>query len=193
MVKNVHDKMNESTQELIKDTFLDLIEENGFNNVTIKNLSLRANINRGTFYFHYLDKFNLIEQMENQLLEGLKQYMHAFDILEMIICKGQNIPYAPLVQVFQYLKQNGRLLNILLGAKGDSAFPKKMKLFLKDGIFADYIENIEDPTISKVYVSSFATSAFLGIIEDWLNSNMIETPEEMAIIYLKIKFYGMNI
>ncbi|WP_397386511.1 TetR-like C-terminal domain-containing protein [Paenibacillus terrigena] len=44
----------------------------------------------------------------------------------------------------------------------------------------------------ETYFSAFGTAAYLGIIEDWLNNGMQESPEEMAMIYLKIKFFGMK-
>ena len=38
------------TKKLIKDAFFSLIEEQGFEGVTVKQLTERAGINRGTFY-----------------------------------------------------------------------------------------------------------------------------------------------
>lgn len=171
---------------------MQLVEEKGFSSVTVRDLTLRAKINRGTFYLHYLDKFDLIEQMETELLNGLIQYMQMLNVEEMMKCNKGNTPYPPLVKVFQYLQQNARLLRGLLGPTGDPAFSQKMKQFLKDGIFAEFINNLVDPTIPKTYFAAFATSAYLGIIENWLNNDMQQTPEEMAIIYLKIKYFGMK-
>jgi AcrR family transcriptional regulator len=193
MTERVHEQMAERTRLLIKETLMLLIEEKGFSNVTVKDLTLKAGINRGTFYLHYLDKYDLLEQMEIELLEGLEEYMHILNYQEMLESHKANTPYDPLVQVFQYLKQKGRILSGLLGAKGDPAFSQKLKLFLKNGIFAGLIDSFEDDSIPKQYFSAFATSAYLGIIEDWLYSDMKQSPEEMAIIYVKIKFFGMKL
>lgn len=192
MAEKIHDQMVERTRRLIQDTMLLLIEDKGFSHVTVRNLTQKARINRGTFYLHYLDKYDLIEQMEDELLNGLRQSMHTIKYPDMLQCYEENAPCFPLVEVFRYLKQNGRLLKGLLGPKGDPAFSQKMRLFLKDGIFADFIDSLEDETISKSYFSAFATSAYLGIIEDWLNHGMQQSPEEMAVIYAKIKFFGMK-
>lgn len=193
MTERVHEQMAERTRQLIKESLMQLIEEKGFSNVTVKDLTLTAGINRGTFYLHYLDKYDLLEQMEIELLEGLEEYMHILNYQEMLECHKANTPYDPLVQVFQYLKQKGRILSGLLGAKGDPAFSQKLKSFLKNGVFAGLIDSFQDESIPKQYFSAFATSAYLGIIEDWLNSDMKQSSEEMAIIYVKIKFFGMNL
>jgi AcrR family transcriptional regulator len=190
MADKIHDQMVERTRRLIKETLLILIEEKGFGNVTVRDLTLRAKINRGTFYLHYQDKYDLIEQMEQEFLNGLRQCMHLLNYEDIMQCHMESTPYFPLVEVFQYLKQNSRLLKGLLGEKGDPAFSQKMRLFLRDGFFKDFIETIEDESIPKSYFSAFATSAYLGVIEDWLNNEMQQSPEEMAIIYVKIKFFG---
>lgn len=44
-------------------------------------------------------------------------------------------------------------------------------------------------TIPSDYISSFATSAFLGLIEQWLDNALAESPEEMADMYIKIIFF----
>lgn len=43
--------------------------------------------------------------------------------------------------------------------------------------------------IPSDYLSSFATSAFLGLIEQWLDNDLIESPEEMADMYIQIIFF----
>ncbi|WP_314590930.1 helix-turn-helix domain-containing protein [Paenibacillus terrigena] len=131
MAEKIHDQMVERTRQLIKETLIRLIEEKGFSNVTVRDLTLHAKINRGTFYRHYLDKYDLLEQLENELLLGLQQHMHTLHYQEMLISHEENKPHFPLVEVFRYLKQKGPILKALLGAKGDPAFSQKMKLFLE--------------------------------------------------------------
>lgn len=192
MADKVHDRMVERTRRLIKETLLLLIEEKGFGNVTVRDLTHRAKINRGTFYLHYLDKFDLLESVESGLLDGLQQHMRALDYQEMMDSHKQNKPHAPLVDVFRYLKQNGPILRALLGAKGDPAFSPRLKESLKNGIFKEINDHFQDISIPSEYFSAFATSAYLGVIEDWLNSGMRQSPEEMAVIYVKIKFFAIK-
>ncbi|MCS7461291.1 TetR/AcrR family transcriptional regulator [Paenibacillus doosanensis] len=192
MTETMHDRMVARTRQLLKETLLLMMEETGFSDVTVRDLTLKANVNRGTFYLHYRDKYDLIEQMEDELLVGLQKNMNSLNYQEMLECSKLNIPYSPLVEVFQYLNANGRILKSLLGTKGDPAFPHKLKLSLNNGIFEVLNDRIHDPSIPNAYVSAFATSALLGIIEYWLNNEMRQTPEEIALIYLKIKFYHLQ-
>ncbi|SFC91967.1 transcriptional regulator, TetR family [Bacillus sp. OV322] len=40
---------------------MELIEENGLDVLTVKDITMRAKINRGTFYAHYQDKYECEE------------------------------------------------------------------------------------------------------------------------------------
>jgi len=190
MTEKVHDQMVARTRQLLKETLIHLIEEKGFNSITVRDLTLKANLNRGTFYLHYHDKYDLIEHIEDELLDGLRQYMLSLNLQDMIKHHVENTPYPQMVQVFQYIKANGRVFKGLLGSKGDPAFQKKMKAFLKNSFFAEVIKNQNDASIPEESFSAYATSAYLGIIEEWLENDMLYTPEKMAIIYSKIKFFG---
>ena len=48
------------TQEALKKALIELMTEKSFDNITIQDLSDRANVSRGTIYLHYLDKFDLL-------------------------------------------------------------------------------------------------------------------------------------
>src|SRR5215468_11127196 len=50
------------TQKLILDALLDLTVEKGFSNVTVRDITQKAGINRATFYRHYQDKFDLLDR-----------------------------------------------------------------------------------------------------------------------------------
>jgi len=51
------------TKNLIKESFVKLLEEKDFKYITIKDITTKATINRATFYAHYLDKYILLEEL----------------------------------------------------------------------------------------------------------------------------------
>ncbi|WP_054637466.1 TetR/AcrR family transcriptional regulator [Thalassobacillus sp. C254] len=65
---NSNDRRVARTRTLIRNTFAELIVEKGLDRVTIKDLTERADINRGTFYLHFQDKYDLLEQSEEKFL-----------------------------------------------------------------------------------------------------------------------------
>ncbi|WMT38879.1 helix-turn-helix domain-containing protein [Paenibacillus sp. D2_2] len=71
MMESSRDKRVMRTKAVIREALTQLIEEKGFEALTVKDITTRAEINRGTFYLHYRDKYDLLEQSEQELIQGL--------------------------------------------------------------------------------------------------------------------------
>lgn len=56
------DRRSRRSRELLKRSFLELMREKGFTAMTIRDITDRADVHRGTFYAHFPDKFALLEQ-----------------------------------------------------------------------------------------------------------------------------------
>jgi len=59
------------TKEAIRAAFIELLDEKGFNSITVKDITTRAHVNRSTFYMHYEDKYDLMEQLQRDVLEQI--------------------------------------------------------------------------------------------------------------------------
>ena len=55
------------TRKLLQEAFIALTVEKGFAAITVRDITQRARVNRSTFYRHYLDKYDLLEQYMNEL------------------------------------------------------------------------------------------------------------------------------
>ncbi|WP_249662604.1 TetR/AcrR family transcriptional regulator, partial [Lysinibacillus fusiformis] len=69
-----HEKMILVSKQAIKKVFIQQVEEVGFERVTVKNLALAVQINRGTFYLHYTDKYDVMEDLQQELIMELERY-----------------------------------------------------------------------------------------------------------------------
>lgn len=67
------DRRIRKTKEAIKYALIDLLKHKTLEKITIKDITESADINRGTFYLHYLDKYDLLEQIEDEYIERLSQ------------------------------------------------------------------------------------------------------------------------
>ena len=188
----IYDEMNEKTKEKIQQSMLKLLQEKHFMKVSVQDISLGAGINRGTFYLHYQDKYDVIEQMEATLLNGLEIHLNRLvpEKLMKEAEKGEISMHA--VAVFHYIKTNATLFQVLLGENNHFGFHKRLKQFFVEH-FGKKMK-VNDAFFSKLslpddYLSAFATSAFLGLIEEWLEKGLAETPDEMAEMYIRIIFF----
>ncbi|KMY50233.1 TetR/AcrR family transcriptional regulator [Peribacillus loiseleuriae] len=180
------------TKRMIRDALTDLMEEKGLEGFTVKDLTEKADINRGTFYLHYQDKYDLLEKSENEIIEEMYEFLKEINP-DLINQSGlQNEPLPFLVNLFENIEKNARFMKLILGPKGDPAFQVKLKQFMKINFLGKIMEksNNESLSVPIEQLIAYVTSAHLGVIQQWLNSGMQQSPREMALTLLKITFYG---
>lgn len=191
---SVHEKMNFETKQAIKKVFIQQVEEVGFERVTVKNLALAAQINRGTFYLHYMDKYDVMEDLQQELLMELERYVKHVQPVEAFQTLKMGQFYQPFIKVITCIKEHATAFRMLLGEQGSPAFTQKMKT-----IFGNHIldrlsvirEEVKDPEFQQ-YLQAFIASAILGVIQEWLdkgNENL--TVEEMVALHFRLlRFLG---
>lgn len=186
---SVHDKMIYETKKAIKNALLLQMEEVGFQHVTVKNLARIANINRGTFYLHYADKFEVIEELQQELLNELESYVEKVQPVEAFLTLQKGHLYQPFVVVIEFIKARASVFRVLLGEQGSPAFSRRMKAVFSDNILQKLSlsqTEVLDPVFSK-YFQAFLTSAILGVIQEWLEGEDEDfSVEEMATIHFRI-------
>lgn len=193
---SVHEMMNYETKQAIKKALLMQMEEIGFQRVTVKNLALTAKINRGTFYLHYTDKFEVMEDLQQELLNGLEGYVKKVQPLEAFHALQNGRLYQPFVVVIQFIKEHATAFRVILGERGSPDFSKRMKQVFSDQIL-EKLSLIQgemlDPDFRQ-YIQAFITSAILGVIQEWLEKgNEDLSVEEMATIHFRLLRFLRNL
>ena len=67
------DRRIKYTKKIIKETFLNLLEEKELNKITVSEICRISDINRATFYRYYLDVFDLFDKIQDEFVECLKE------------------------------------------------------------------------------------------------------------------------
>ena len=67
------DQRTRLTKMLIRKAFTELLREKPVQNITVKELCQTAGINRGTFYSHYTDIYDLLQQIEDEITEEFQK------------------------------------------------------------------------------------------------------------------------
>lgn len=170
------------TRRMIKEAFLELMSTIGFPKITVENLAKKAFISRNTFYLHYTDKFDLLNQLEDEILDGLKKIMMDLPF-EMNISKGF-VGDLPFLRAYEYIEENREFFSLIMGKAGDPAFLRKLQETIKSIM-------LEKNMVSKLRVPErYAIALIIGVqtsvINEWLNSGMKETPGELASILISI-------
>jgi AcrR family transcriptional regulator len=193
MLKSPNDRRAVKTKKIIKEVLYELMEEKGFNDISITDLTTRADINRGTFYLHYTDKFDLLEQVENEFIEELNEYTKDNILINFLTDNSLNSPPPFMVKLFQYMKENAKFMKVILGPNGSPSFKLKLKKLLAVNLFHNHQINPKERErliVPEAYFLSYVISAHLGVLEQWVNSNMETSPEDLALILIKMFFLG---
>ncbi|MFC5604105.1 TetR/AcrR family transcriptional regulator [Sporosarcina koreensis] len=184
------------TKGLIRDALVQLIEEKGFEAITVKDITTTANINRGTFYAHYQDKFDLMTKCQEEIMQEIYRIVrHKFPdaLAEFGANTSPTTPLTIAISIFEYLNENSGFMQAVLGPKGDLSFQTKLKDFVGKTIFGNspnaFITE-EKLLVPRHYLISYMASAHIGVIQQWLNSGRKESPQEMAQILSTISVNG---
>ncbi len=166
------------TQKLLREALIELIEERGFEALTIGELTERAMVSRAAFYRNYADKYDLVEQIFGEAMGAL---------LNAVGELGPEHPPESWVKFFEHIAEYERLYRALLGRQGSSWFVQKMRaalagLVTERGYMPHGPATTERPlhTFADEFVPNLVSTMFVEAITWWLEQGRPYTPTEIA-------------
>lgn len=167
------DRRVRKSKRAIEEALIRLMAENNFQKITINSIAEKADVNRGTFYLHYQDKYDLLDQcIENQIQKLL--------ISCMVEGSGNFPSKEPLLRTFKYLEEHAFLYQTLLNNKGIPTFREKLLIIIQAGLRDHlYIQGINKNMNEEILIQ-FWSSAIIGVIEWWIIESMPYPAEEIT-------------
>jgi AcrR family transcriptional regulator len=162
------------TQKLLRDALIELIEEQGFDSLTVGQITERAMVSRAAFYRNYQDKYALVEQIFEEAIQAL---FNAVSELSTV--------HSPQVWVrfFEHIAEYDRLYGALLGRKGSPWFVMKMRATLIELVKKfgrlPFSERHIYPT-SDDFVPDLLATLFVEAVTWWLENGKPYSSEEIA-------------
>lgn len=172
------------TRKAIDRAFTKLITEKGFEAMTIKDIAEEAIINRGTFYMHFTDKYDLLESYENTLLGGLYEILsrNIEEDSHKKLSSGMHRKIA--INTFNYIDENADKIIALFNNQGENQFEHKVREHMLE-YYRIHSDRLIDKNMLRVdieYLLYYITSAHIGLIRNWLETGRRESSEELASI-----------
>lgn len=161
------------TKQILADSLLELLEENDIHKISIRMLCDKADINRSTFYKYYGSQYDLLKEMETNMLRTIEA---TFSSDSQTASGGDK-----LADVLAFAEEHADLFRLLLNANVDSDFPKK--LFTLPYIAEALNQKSSNaPQDKLIYKQEFIFYGGYQVIKRWINMDKRETPQEMAHI-----------
>lgn len=166
------DRRIAKSQEAIKKAMIELMAEKAFDDITIQDIADRADVNRGTIYLHYTDKFNLLDKLMEEHITKLRETSEWACEMEWLDATRT---------FFEYFENNYLFFSTMLASKGAPSFRSLFLEFLI-GKFTDEVDVTtgKNKGLSEDVIVRFMGTAYVGLLEWWLTNNMPYSPEEMA-------------
>ncbi len=164
------------TRKALQEALISLTAEKGFANVTIRDISERAMVNRATFYRYYRDKYDLLDRyMDEQ-----------YELLETLNTTVTGNPPSGLVRLLEHIHAHADFFRVMLGEKGDPAFNRKIRLYI-EGHFRQMLP-ARDQKWAKANANqvpldlglAYISHASVGAIIWWLEKEMPYSAEQLA-------------
>ena len=167
------------TRHLIRDAFIDLLQEIEIEKITVNRLTERATINRVTFYLHYRDIPDMMEKMADDMANIIQ------DILKEEVPAPPIPDVSRIIRMLEHFAENSKFYKVLLASKRIPIFSERFLKIMLDDI-ADKIEKrrtsavVSVTGVPKDIVLWYSSSAYIGTIISWLRNDMPYTPSFLA-------------
>lgn len=167
------------TKKAIKEAFLLLIQEKDFSMITIQNITDKAVINRGTFYLHYLDKYDLLEKITQEVFDELNEYISPSSYIENAKINETNLKLV-LQHIFESVGNHIEFYKAILGENGIVSIQRQLHQRIKSKFMLEFTMLCNQEHITCEFLSQFTTSALIGMITWWVESEQRYSSKYMA-------------
>ncbi|QHW29729.1 TetR/AcrR family transcriptional regulator [Paenibacillus rhizovicinus] len=161
------------TQEALKKAMLELMTEKNFDDITIQDLADRANVNRGTIYLHYQDKFDLLDKL-------IEAHLHELGAMNEWACeldwKDALVPY------FEFFERNYLFYSTMLTSKeAPSSFRVRLLASFMEGFKGEIDRDSgRNSDLNDDVMLQYSGTAYVGVIEWWIKNGMPYPAKDMA-------------
>ena len=155
---------------MFRTALIELMEEKPFHKITIKEICERADLNRTTFYLHYTDQTQLLNEIITILEDDMTNCIPAPDD------KGNGLER--LKQYLEYVRANAKIYRTLMRSDEDVG--------ARTRIIRDILRDIKDslPVLGKPlenrYIYRFIIDGSISMILNWIDSDFDISTEVLA-------------
>lgn len=174
------------TKMMIRNSFIALLRTKPLAKITVTEICAGAGINRATFYAHYSDPYELLRRIQTEMMDdvlsGLRGPVASDDPDLRAILSG----------IFEYIRQNADVCELLLSDGGDEGFMAQVVEMLQLRFLTEWEKRGSISREDAEYLYTYAAIGSAGLIKKWLSDGMKKSPAQMAEIVIKLANHGYS-
>lgn len=186
------DLRTKRTRKMILEAFINLVEEKGYEHVTVSDIASHAMINRATFYAHFKDKQDVYDYI---FKEAVEQFMIVLAPVQLGRTNQLQLHAIEqiITHIFEKIQANRVFFKTVLNAHGNEQLRKQISQILRS-TYANIFDQVEirekDFIVPIDFIIEYMSATFMASLHWWINQEISFSPKQMA--QLIIKLVGSN-
>lgn len=178
MKSNSNDPRAQRTRQLLREALMDSVIEKNFRDLTIRDITDHAGVNRATFYLHYEDKYDLLDDCANEILLEVRSVMQAellFDPEKSMIVASDELKRMKII--LEHIQRHADFFRAMMRDDGDMTFHNLFReiasKWMKAQViktFAYHKKDIDEDLIDMMV--RFQSAGNFEVISWWLENDM---------------------
>uniref|UniRef100_UPI0040564F49 TetR/AcrR family transcriptional regulator n=1 Tax=Agathobacter sp. TaxID=2021311 RepID=UPI0040564F49 len=166
------------TKKVFQESLLELLQTQSIHEISIRTLCEKADLNRSTFYKYYGSQYDLLKEMEDELLSQIEKVF------------SENNPISTykeqITQLLVFSLEHEQLCKFLFNANIDPDFPKRLLSLPAIDYALEQAAGLKkaDPN-QTLYRQDFYFYGGYQVIKRWINNENRESPEQMAEFFMQ--------
>lgn len=170
------DKRIRRTKKLLRQALTRLMQQKDFKSITVTDVVREADINRGTFYAHYRDVYDLRERIEAEMIADFRGMIAG-------LRPSETASLQPVLsRAVDYLEENREIVTALTQVSGGDGFGKKLIGVLEEC----RLEGMPFRSVEDVHVARFLATGMVGMLEKWITESQPIPKTKMITLMMRV-------
>ena len=175
MAINNDDRRVKRTRRLLKQGLTELLGQKQFSDISARDITDKMDLNKATFYLHYKNTYELLQDLETDLLEHAQEMIDQYDYVETVFSMRKF--FEPFLD---FVVENKSVCDTLFVNNASSDFTGKVVDFIYTNGAGMMKKRLPKLTSEDVdYILSFVAFGLIGLIRRWFEKNMSMSKEKI--------------
>jgi len=175
------------TKRAIKNAFARLLTEKNINDITVSDIAALADINRKTFYNYYAGVYEVVDEIENEIVSRLDEMLTEIDFKS-----NMNRPYMVFEKLTSVISTDKEFFGFLLSMDANVSLTTKLIDLLTAKVKAILMQYVKAEERKIDLMLEFMVPGMVAVYRRWFNSDRSEPIEEISAEINLLSFRGLN-
>lgn len=185
--KKTMDRRTKRTKRAIRYAFADLLSQKDINDITIREIADLADINRKTFYNYYSGIYQIVDEIENEVVSAFESVLGDLDLK-----RGLENPYNIFERLTAIINTDLDFYGHLLSMHGNVSLVSKIVTMLKAKIKENLLAQFDMDDMTADIVLEYIIAGMIAVYQQWFNSDRRQSIEEISVTVSTLLFHGLS-